>query len=248
MINFSKIPADSLTGKILRNILKVIPPDCALPILQGGLRGKKWIINSGVFGYWLGTYELEKQKLFEEMVKKGDTIFDIGAQAGFYSLLAAELTGEKGKVFAFEPAPVNAAYLKRHIDLNKYKNIFVYEAAVSDRSGFISFELGENRFTGRISASGGLKVPCVSLDDLVEKGDLPAPDVLKIDVEGAELAVLKGASALIKKYRPGIFLSIHGKEKSDELVYFFKNSGYNLGKEEMDGIKKSEDVFISFKK
>lgn len=248
MINFSKISADSFIGKILRKILKIIPPNFVLPILQGRLKGKKWVIGSGVFSYWLGDYEIEKQKLFEKTVKRDDIVFDIGAQAGFYSLLAAELVGETGKVFAFEPAPINIVYLKKHIGLNKYKNIFVREAVVSDKSGFINFELGKNRFTGRISVDGGLKVSCVSLDDLIEKGDLPAPDILKIDVEGAELAVLKGASFVINKYHPDIFLSIHGKESSDELICFFKNSGYNLEKAEIDGIRKGGEIFISFKK
>ena len=113
MINFSKILADSFIGKVLRKILKIIPPNFVLPILQGRLRGKKWVIGSGVFGYWLGTYEFEKQKLFTKTVKKGDIVFDVGAQAGFYSLLAAELIGEKGKVFAFEPMPDNISYLKK---------------------------------------------------------------------------------------------------------------------------------------
>jgi len=201
MINFSKIPADSFAGKILRRILKIIPSNWALPILQGELKGKRWVIGSGVFGYWLGTYELDRQKLFKKAVKEGDIIFDIGAQAGFYSLLAAELAGEKGKIFSFEPFPENVAYLKKNIGLNGYENIFVVEAAVSDKSGVVYFERGESNFTGKIGGSG-LKIKSVSLDDLIEKGDLPEPDVLKIDVEGAELAVLKGASIVIKKCHP----------------------------------------------
>lgn len=248
MINFSKIPADSFIGKNLRKILKIIPKNCALPIFQGRLRCKKWVIGSGVFGYWLGTYELEKQKLFEKTVKKGDVVFDIGAQAGFYSLLAAELAGEDGKVFAFEPLPKNILLLKRNINLNNYKNIFVREEAVSDKSDTnCPFEPGSSNFTGKICETGELKVNAVSLDDLVSQNKLPAPDVLKIDVEGAELAVLKGASLTVKKYHPDIFLSIHGKENSGELIYFFENSGYNLEKSETNSIKNGEEIFISFK-
>lgn len=248
MINFSKIPADSFIGKILRKILKVIPSNYVLPILQGGLRGKKWVIGSGVFGYWLGTYEFEKQKLFEKKVKKGDIVFDIGAQAGFYTLLAAGLVGEKGKVFAFEPVPDNILCLKKHIELNNYKNIFVREEAVSDKSGIVYFERGKSNFTGRIGENGELKINAVSLDDLISQNKLPVPNVLKIDVEGAEAAVLKGASSTIKKYRPDIFLSIHGEEKSDELINFFKNVGYNLQKAEIDAIKRGGEVFVNFKK
>jgi hypothetical protein len=120
MIDFSKISKKSLIGKFLRRILKLIPPNSVLPILQGKLRGTKWIIGSGVFSYQLGCYEAEKQKAFIKQVKSGDVFYDIGAHIGFYTLLASKLIGDRGRVYAFEPLPRNIFYLKKHISLNKF--------------------------------------------------------------------------------------------------------------------------------
>ncbi|MFA5084207.1 MAG: FkbM family methyltransferase [Candidatus Paceibacterota bacterium] len=209
-------------------MLKIIPKNSVLPILQGRLKGKKWIIGSGVFGYWLGTYEWEKQKLFETRVETGDIVYDVGAHAGFYTLLAAELVGEKGRIFSFEPNPRNIVYLKKHIRLNNYKNIEVFETAASEKTGSHFFSAEENSFYGKISKDGRLEVKTVALDDLIGKGKLLPPDVIKIDVEGAELAVLRGAAGILRKYRPVLFLSTHGREIHELCLNFLASLGYNF--------------------
>ena len=71
-------------------------------ILQGKLRGKKWIVGSGNHAYWLGSHEYKKRILFEKVIRQGSIVFDIGAHVGFYTLLASVLVGTKGKVFAFD--------------------------------------------------------------------------------------------------------------------------------------------------
>lgn len=118
MINFSAISNRSITGKILRFFLWFITQKTTVRILQGPLKNKKWIKGSGVNGYWLGSYESDEQKVFIENLKKGDIVFDIGANVGFYSLLAAEVIGFKGKVFSFEPLPENFKHIKKHIEIN----------------------------------------------------------------------------------------------------------------------------------
>ena len=117
MINFSAISKDSLIGKFLRGILKLIPKNAVLPIFQGELKGKKWIIGSGSFGYWLGNYELEKQKIFQQIVKKGDIVYDIGAHVGFYTLLASELVGKKAGSLLLSPCPKIFFILKNILKL-----------------------------------------------------------------------------------------------------------------------------------
>ena len=69
--------------------------------MQGKIRGKKWVVGSGNHGYWLGWYEYDKRILFEKTVTKQSIVFDIGAHVGFYTLLASELVGPGGKVYAF---------------------------------------------------------------------------------------------------------------------------------------------------
>lgn len=217
-----------MPGKILRGALKIIPKNSVLPIVQGTLRGKKWIIGSGVFGYWLGTYELDEQKLFERVVKKGDVVFDIGAHVGFYTLLAAELVGNEGKVFSFEPLPRNIFYLKKHIEINNYKNIKIFEVAVSESSGTASFSASGKTFLGQFSKSGELEVRTIALDDLINSGEILPPDVIKIDVEGAEAAVLKGAVSLLMTHHPHIFIATHGDDAREICRRFVEAFGYRI--------------------
>jgi FkbM family methyltransferase len=243
MINISSIPPKSILGKILRFFLKFIPPNSVVFILQGRLRGKKWIKGAGVNGYWLGTYEPENQKIFEKKLKKDDIVYDIGAHAGFYTLLAAEIIGPKGKVFSFEPNPRNVSYLKRHIEMNGYKNIQVLETAVAEKAGTRFFDPQEDSFYGRFKAGEELKVKTVALDDLCLMGELPFPDVVKIDVEGAELDVLKGMVKIMKKSKPIIFLSTHSQELCNSCLNLLEPLGYNFELISENRAKTDKEIF-----
>lgn len=186
-----------------------------MPILQGRLKGKKWIVGSGRHGYWLGSYENKERILFEKTIQKDKIVFDIGAQAGFYTLLASELVGGSGKVFAFEPLPENIEYLKKHLQLNHVENVTIIDAAVSGECGLAPFKLGVDNSLGRIASEGTLKVKTVGLDALISKGELPEPDYIKIDAEGAELEILRGAQVVLKSKHPTMFISVHGKLYDD---------------------------------
>ena len=88
-IDCSRISSRSYLGRVVRFPLKVIPGTAVLPILQGPLRGARWVVGSGTHGCWLGTYELRKLELFAGTIQEGMTVFDIGAHAGYYSLIAS---------------------------------------------------------------------------------------------------------------------------------------------------------------
>ena len=248
MINFSGISQRSLAGKLFRFPLRFIPKSMIVPILQGKIKGKKWIVGSSNHGCWLGSYEYEKQILFTKVVKEGSVVYDIGAHVGFYTLLASELVGPKGKVIAFEPYPRNLEYLKRHLQLNKCNNVTVIEAAVAEQSGIGFFEEGDNSTTGHLSSNSkhGVKVKTVSLDDLVLKKQIPPPDYMKIDVEGAELLVFKGARLVLINYYPTIFLATHGVEVHKECCEFLKEIGYNLQSINEESIEKTDEI-LAFK-
>ncbi len=243
MIDFSSISQNSVVGKILRFLLKFIPANSRLFILQGKLRGKKWIKGSGVNSYWLGNYELDKQKLFLKIVKQGDVVFDIGAHVGFYTLLASELVGQKGKVFAFEPLPRNIEYLKKHIKINICKNVNIIKAAVSDKGGNAFLNNDSDSFSSRIVEDGKIKIRTVTIDDLVSSGKLQIPNVIKMDVEGAELSVLEGTASILKKNKPVILLSTHGGKIHKECRDFLKKLGYNLKPIAGDKFEKANEIF-----
>ena len=132
----------TLAGKILRLPLKLIPQTMNMPILTGPLRGKKWTVGSGNHSCWLGTYEYDKQKKFCKYINKKNIVFDLGANVGFYSLLASVLVGSEGKVYAFEPLKENIDYLKQHIQQNNINNVNILESAVSDSNGYLMFTNG----------------------------------------------------------------------------------------------------------
>ncbi len=231
MINFSKIPKNLLIGRFLRFLLKMVPNGITIPILQGPMRGIRWIVGSGVHGYWLGTYEVEKQKLFKKIVKPGDVVFDIGANVGFYALLASQLVGPSGKVIAFEPLNKNVSYIRRHIKINNLDNVSIIEAAVADKGGIGFLIRGTDRFTGHLDSNSnkeGLRVKTISLDEGVETGLIPMPDVLKIDVEGGEYNALKGAENIIKTKKPSVIIAIHGNNMRYKCITLLQGFGYNV--------------------
>lgn len=227
-MDFSKINYQSFVGRVLRLPLRLIPKRMVLPILQGKLRGKKWIVGSGEHGYWLGSYEIHKRRAFEQEVKPAQVVYDIGANVGFYSILAAHLAGAKGMVYAVEPLRRNVEFVRRHAEINQMKNIEVFEAAVSDQSGEAFFDLGVSIATGHLSETGSVKVPMIRLDDLVLTGDILPADIIKMDVEGAEHAALLGSEQLIATHRPIIFLDTHGRDVHDLTIKLLSNYGYQF--------------------
>jgi FkbM family methyltransferase len=159
--------------------------------------------------YAKGTNEMPIQNALAEYLKPGDTFFDIGANVGFFSLIAARLVAPSGRVFSFEPVPANAAAIRRNAALNHFSHIKVTEAAVGDSAGEI--ELILTRHPGGASimpdtpspdVTGRIRVPMVQIDALVHAGTVSVPSFVKIDVEGAEHAVLRGMEQTARAHHP----------------------------------------------
>ena len=228
-MNFSKINYQSFLGRLLRLPLRLIPKGMVLPILQGRLKGTKWVSGAGEHGYWLGSYELQKRMAFEREIVQGSVGMNIGANVGYFSLLAAVLTGTEGKVYAFEPLPRNVRYLRQHVALNGLENrVEVIEAAVSDREGEAHFDLGASTAMGHLADSGEIRVQMVCLDRMLEKGELTPPDYMKVDVEGAEVDVLAGARHILENHRPILFLDTHNRQAHHLTVKLLKEAGYQF--------------------
>jgi FkbM family methyltransferase len=241
-MNLSGISNKRFVGKILRLPLRLIPQGTKVPILQGKLRGKKWLVGASNHGCWLGSYEYKKRIIFENTVRQGNTVLDIGAYVGFYTLLASTLVGATGKVYAFEPLPRNLEYLKEHLRLNSITNVEIIDVAVSDFCGTAYFKEGSNRATGRINDAGKIQVRTVSLDWLIEEGEIPIPDQIKIDVEGGELAVLKGGELLLERSRPTVFLATHGKALHQKCCDFLASLGYSIESIDKKDLGESREI------
>src|SRR5262245_36111858 len=111
------LQSHTLLGRLVRTPLRLVPQLKPLRILTGPLAGKRWLSTSGTHGCWLGTYEMDLQRLIVSSLKPGDVFYDVGANVGFFSLLAASLVGSRGTVIAFEPLPRNIALLQQNLAL-----------------------------------------------------------------------------------------------------------------------------------
>lgn len=218
----------NLWARAIRSPLRALPPGLVLPILTGRLRGRKWIVGSGVHSCWIGSYELEKQRAFAQVVHRGDTVFDLGANAGFYTLLASELVGPSGHVYAFEPVPRNLLYLRRHMALNELTNVTEIEAAVCDASGRRHFQLHQSTAMGHLTDDGAIEVSTVTLDHFVFGTGVVPPNSIKIDVEGAEFSVLQGAREVLAQNRPALFLATHSQTLRTQCLELLAAHGYRV--------------------
>ncbi|HXA16776.1 MAG TPA: FkbM family methyltransferase [Thermoanaerobaculia bacterium] len=215
-------------AKIVRLPLRLLPRNAVVRIRSGTLRGWRWIAGSSTNGCWLGTYERNTQRLFREQVHPGAVVFDIGANVGFFTLLASKLVGPAGHVHAFEPLPRNLYYLEQHVRLNEASNITVQSLAITSTTGTARFGDGENTSQGRLSNAGEIQVLTASLDDLIANGRIPRPDFIKMDIEGAEGEALRGAARLLAGSPLIVVLSTHGYDQHELCWTILKNAGFKL--------------------
>lgn len=187
------------------------PHDLWLPVLRGPLRGARWLPWSGgkTARVLLGTYERQQTRRFVECVGPNACVLDVGAHAGYYTLLAARLVGARGVVVAFEPNPRNARYLRRHVDRNRLPQVEVQQLAVGKASGTVGFSTGTGTGTGHVADGGLLRVQMLRLDEFVIARGI-RPTHIKVDIEGGELDMLEGARQVLTRFRPTVFLSTHG--------------------------------------
>jgi FkbM family methyltransferase len=168
------------------------------------------------------SYEPVFYRAFVDRIQPGMQVADLGAHVGFFTLGAALRAGDRGKVFSFEPSPSTVASLRRNVALNRWQDrVEVIEAAVSDKEGFVSFFTNGTSMAASLSrnnvevlnpehpaAATEVTVRSLTLDQVC-KSRQARLDVIKIDVEGAELLALRGAREVLQTDRPVILCEIH---------------------------------------
>lgn len=216
---------------------KLIPRDTLawMQVRSGPGKGLWLRLNPRTGGeYFHGKVEPDVQKVLQEFLRPGMTFYDIGANIGFFSLLAARLAGESGKIISFEADPEIAARLRAHIVRNEFPNISVQEMAVWLESRLVPFaradaatspDLGLGQVD--LSAAGGniVEVQGVSLDEFVRSA--PAPDFIKCDAEGAEVEIFRGARKLLAEKRPVILCEMHSEENRRALTEMWSSHGFS---------------------
>lgn len=185
-----------------------------------------------------GGYEPDTQALLQKLLKPGMTVFDIGAHAGIYSLHAARLVGDTGMVHSFEAEPVLADWIRRSARLNDITNIAVSATVLSDEVGEVSFYHASDASVNSLvkpRAHYGFEVvtmPSTTLSSYLEQHAIEHIDLIKIDVEGAELDVLGTIKPLLcADTRPVIIVEFAESRASlADLADFLLNCGYALYK------------------
>lgn len=231
-----------LGGRLLRYPLGLVPSGAVVPVLGGINRGCRWVAGAATAGCWLGIYEEEHQAALRRLVTEGSVAYDVGANVGFYTLALARLVGPSGKVFAFEPEARNAHLLRRHVELNRLRQVTIVQAAVSAEYGLAGFS--GDREQGHLDAAGGYLVPTLSLDEFVARG-YPMPDFVKMDVEGAETMVLDGAASILSRRQTSWMIATHGAALQLSCRDTMIRTGHALASLSFGGVDEGDVDFLA---
>ena len=249
MRRFVKRPAKEKYVALLRKARRIFPE---LPIFLRLPFGAWWMAESSALDEQVirGGFERAELHLVEKMLKPGMTVLDVGAHHGLYTLLAAKRVGAQGRVIAFEPSSRERKRLRKHLWVNRCSNVRIAGCALGESAGEADFFLVE----GLHDWCNSLRPPDVEertstvrigvrrLDDVLERLGINKVDFVKLDVEGAELGVLRGAERLLKgAARPAILVEVQDLRtrpwgyRAREIVQWLAATGYRWFELDTDG-------------
>lgn len=229
------------SSKLIRDSLRRLASNRDMQIAAGVGAGLWFNAGPSNPAYALGTNEPPVQAALARWLQPGDVFYDIGANVGFFTVIGAKLVGPQGHVVAFEPAPANAACVRHNLALNHFHHVTLIEKAVSSQSG--SGNLMVTAYSGGATISPAdagddvvesIPVALIAIDDLLARQEAPPPIVVKVDVEGAELAVLHGMVQTLREYRPVVIFEVDDgnaarcQEKFEACAAFLRQRGYTV--------------------
>ncbi|NLD77705.1 MAG: FkbM family methyltransferase [Acidimicrobiales bacterium] len=189
--------------------------DKVVTVGSGPAEGLRMGLENASADYSDGSNELPVQLAIASRLRPGAVFFDVGANVGFFSVLGARVVGDSGRVEAFEAVPANAACVEANARRNRFEQVRVHAVAAGSEPGRATLNLAVHPGGAMLASagvppdsSGTIDVPVVVLDDLVEAGELPVPDLVKIDVEGAEEAVVAGLRRTIEAHHPALVIEV----------------------------------------
>ena len=191
-----KCYSDEATYHYLQHCLKK-----AKPVTE--VLGHKMFLREGYdlgLPIW-GIFEPVETELVKKVIKRGNVVLDIGANIGYYTLIAAKVVGETGKVFAFEPYPTTFSILEKNVKVNGYNNVILVQKAISNKTGKLKLHLWDSASHSICDSHGShqsIIIEGIRLDDYFENYDGNI-DFIKMDIEGAENWAIQGMPSLLAK-------------------------------------------------
>lgn len=194
----------------------------------------------------LRVYEAPKVRALRAVLRPGDVFVDVGANKGDFSLLAARVMRDRGRVLAVEPAPENVRWIERSVARNRYRSVEVAPVALADRDGEETLHLGAKSgwhslvTTSGVPTTGEIRVPIRTLDGVLAERGIECVDALKIDVEGAEERVLEGAArALSGSHRMTVLLDLHPRRGVDPVAVCDRLAGWGFSLRDPDDVDRA---------
>jgi len=231
-IELKKIPGSILLIKLLRQHFFKKSLSIMVDDFDGDLKINLHLnehMQSQIF--WYGQYSRDILLVLREILKPGMVVIDVGANIGEITLVAAKMVGDSGRVYAFEPLPETAGELQKNVQLNNFSQVFIQQKGLSDESAEKDiYRTSTDFYDG--SKHGGLatlypsdsratkvgKISLVTLDDFCKQMELQQLNLIKIDIEGAELPALRGGLATLHRYMPYLIIEVQD-ETSEQAGY-----------------------------
>lgn len=199
---------------------------------------------------FLGIYETPKMNLFKRILKPNMTVINVGAHRGYFSFLSAKLMEDKGKIYSIEPDPANISWLKKGLRTNRYNSIKPFQLAFSNKNGFLKLFKGDKSGHHSLTEDmgyGSIVVKVQKLDDFIKENNIKKVDLIKIDVEGADIEVIEGAEELLQQENLKIVMDIHDIDR-EKLFDIFRKNNYSIYKYNFNKtIKIDKNEFINGK-
>jgi FkbM family methyltransferase len=224
-----------LLSPLARCLKTLIPVDkeVVVTLTDGPNAGLKLTVDRGVPNYfWLNShYESAMERAFAETLHAGMVVADIGAHMGFDTMFMARTVGGAGRVLSFEPDPENVRRLSRNCSLNGFANVNIYPVAVAASNGVARFAAtgGTTSRFARTDEIDSIEIRTVTLDEIVFGPSTPQLDLVKMDVEGAEQAVLEGASRTLLELRPIWLIECHSAALLSACARILQGANYRIG-------------------
>ena len=209
--------------------------------LRSQLRIWRGVLRSLRIYYGNRSQRAAMDRLYGQFVRAGDLVFDVGAHVGYFTLLAAQRVTETGTVLSIEPNPTALDQLHQNVDRSGLKNVLVAHSACGDSDEPVRLYLHteSNSSMASLSAANatggvGVDVACSTLDDLCADHRITRARLVKIDVEGAELSVLRGMDRILREMRPIIVLELEPRllaafgASPDAILALLEGYGYRV--------------------